>query len=616
MGTAKKKLALVYGNLPTVEEIDQFLLLAGEYDVTVITSESICGYLTQTSYFQDLRCVALPDHNDNPTYLPGLEKILKGFDTVVVKERLGMYAYQAIKAKWRNRFRLVFWCDNATPFPGEDIKTMRTVRVEANNAADAFIVQSEVVRNALIIEGVEPARIMNFKPYVEPRTQKNGKSRAKACQALGLADTNFVIAHFGQIEWEEALFDLAHALKLLEAMDKSLAARTRLVFCGIGSFSTELRDRLVQLGLDRQVIYVAPSRQAFETLLTAADCQYFANNPARDRLEGEPYRIVTAMANQVPLLAARHPLIEEYCGKHRLDFCQGSPASIAATIKKAASAKALRNNVVAKNVAAVKKTKAKVASEMTAVFAQLNGKAPTIDANAIDHQVLEAESLVFSKQYLAAIDLIESIFNHAKTHNIPTHHHANLTRLIGDSFIKLGDGDAAKNAYNQAIELDPYAAKAYIGLGTVALTRQIYDISVLNFQKAVSLAPDDEMANLGLGLAFQGLGEHNEASRWVVKALEINPENTAALYTLVQTANDRNKFTEAEAALSAYVSMHPADHNMTYTLAAIKHRIGNNVDAKTLCETLLAIDPYDDKAAALLKQIARTNRAETGESNG
>jgi hypothetical protein len=55
---------------------------------------------------------------------------------------------------------------------------------------------------------------------------------------------------------------------------------------------------------------------------------------------------------------------------------------------------------------------------------------------------------------------------------------------------------------------------------------------------------------------------------------------------------------------------------MTYTLAAIKHRIGNNVDAKTLCETLLAIDPYDDKAAALLKQIARTNRAETGESNG
>ena len=43
----QKKLALVYGTLPTAEEIDQFLLVAEDYEVTVITSESIVGYLTQ-----------------------------------------------------------------------------------------------------------------------------------------------------------------------------------------------------------------------------------------------------------------------------------------------------------------------------------------------------------------------------------------------------------------------------------------------------------------------------------------------------------------------------------------------------------------------------------------
>ena len=50
---------------------------------------------------------------------------------------------------------------------------------------------------------------------------------------------------------------------------------------------------------------------------------------------------------------------------------------------------------------------------------------------------------------------------------MPRHHRSNLLRLIGDSFTKLGDGEAGKNAYIQAIDLDPYSAKSFIGLGTV-----------------------------------------------------------------------------------------------------------------------------------------------------
>lgn len=329
-----KKLALVFGNVPTVEEIDQFMLLNQGYDITVISSESICGYLTQTSWFQDLRCVALPDHDENPSYLPGLEKVLDGYDVVVVKERLGMYAYQAVKAKWRKRFRLVLWVDNLTPFPGEDVAMMRTVRTEASNAADAFIVQSEAMRTTLLLEGIEAQRIHSMLPYVEVRAQRGGKARAKAAESLGLHDTDVIIAHFGQVEWEEDLLELVHATKLCAMNDPGLGSRIKLVFCGIGSFASDLRDRLVSVGLDRQAVYIAPSREATTTILTAADALFVANNPARDRLEGDPYRLVQAMAYQIPVLAARHPIVEEYIGKHRIDFCIGSPDSLARAIKK------------------------------------------------------------------------------------------------------------------------------------------------------------------------------------------------------------------------------------------------------------------------------------------
>ena len=599
---AQKKLALVYGTLPSVEEIDQFLLTAPDYEVTVITSESIVGYLTQTSRFDQLTCIALPDHSENTTYLPGLEKALTGFDIVIVKERLGMYAFQAVKAKWRNRFRLIVWIDNLTPMPGEDITHMRTIRTEVMNAADAFLVQTEAARQALVIEGVEAQRIVSFPPYVEPRIQRQAKARGKAVAKLGLADTDFVVAHFGQIEWEESLLDLVHAMKLLEYSDKSLAARMKIVFCGIGSFSAEIRDRLVTLGLDRQAVYVAPSRDAFQEVLTAADLLFYSPNPARDRVDGDPYRLAVATANGVPVIAARGPIVEEVIGKHRIDFCQGSPESLAKAIRKAATTQSLRIDIAAKNLQLLKNAKAKVSRNMTEVFAAVNRQTPTIDVNALDHQVLEVETQVHSKQYLAAIDVIESIF---QIKDIPIHHKANLYRLIGDCFTKLGDGEGGKQAYVQAIELDAYSSKAFVGLGTVSLTRGTYDTAVLHFQKAVSLAPDDEMANLGLGLGFQGMGELNEASRWVVKSLECNPENTAALFTLVQIAGERGKFNEVQQALATYLGLHPHDHNMLYTLAVIKFKVGDHQSAKSLVDRIVSIDPYNERAQALSQQIAR-----------
>lgn len=606
----KRKLALVFGNLPTVEEIDQFRLLAKGYDVTVVTSESIAGYLTQTSRFQDLKCVPLPDYDINPTYLPGLEKVLNEFDIVVVKERLGVYAYQAVKAKWRKRYRLVIWTDNLVSFPGEDVNQIKTVRREVTNAADLFIVQTDAAKRALLLEGVEPERITKFRPWVEKRATRTSKDKAKALEKLGFTDGDFLIVHFGQIEWEEGLFDLAHGIKLAVEENAELRRRLKIAFCGIGSFAPLLRDRLVALGVDRRVVYVAPSREAFDTLLTAADLMYVSTISSRDRLEGDPYRLLNAMANSIPVLANRAPLVEEYIGKHRFDFCTGSSESIAEAIAKCATAAALRNDIVKKNEAVFDNLyhKDKVTKEMEEIFDAMAVKTVSIEPTAIDHQVVEVEAKVATKQYMAAIDLIESIF---KIKDIPIHHRSNLYRLIGDCFTKLGDPEAGKNSYIQAAELDPYSAKAYIGLGTVGLTKGSPDIAVLHFQKAVSLAPEDEMANLGLGLAFQGMEELVEANKWVMKSLELNPENAAGIYSLVKIAHDRNEYADAEKVLRKYLTLHPSDHNMMYTLGGILFKLEQYQEVQGIMQAILKLDPADARAQALNKQVAQKLEKDT-----
>jgi tetratricopeptide (TPR) repeat protein len=316
------------------------------------------------------------------------------------------------------------------------------------------------------------------------------------------------------------------------------------------------------------------------------------------------------MANKVPVIASRNPLVEEYVGKHRIDFCPGSIESLAAAIEKAAEAKSLVNNIAAKNASTYEQrfNQDRVTRRMTTAIHDMTQRDIRRDYNAIDRAVIEVESCINTGDYLDAVDRIEMLFS---TGAVPLYHQANLLRLVGDCFTRLGDSTSAKNAYSRAINLDPFSAKAHIGLGTVALTRNSHDGAVIHFQKAVSLAPNDEMGSFGLGLAFQGLGEINEANKWVANACRLNPMNAPAVFTLVKLAFDRNSFDDARDALCRYIAQKPQDLNMVFSLAGIEFKTGNNTAAEMLLTQMLAIDPNDARAHQLLAQIRGGHEAQT-----
>ncbi|MFW7380542.1 MAG: glycosyltransferase [Oligoflexus sp.] len=614
MNAEKQKVALVIGSLPSIEEIDQFSLLSSTFDVSVISSESICGYLTENSFFQDLNCIALKDHDDNPTFLPGLEQALANFDVVVVKERLGLYSYQALKAKWRYQFRLLVWIDNLNPFPAEDVDQMRTIRQEVCHTADGFLVQSKLARSMLEMEGIEKDRIHDLKPWLATHVTRSPAARAEARSRLGLPESSLIISYMGQIEWEEGLKDLIVAAKILIDKEPSLKDRLRLVICGIGAYGSELSSIFQAFNIENCVAYYAPSRDANKAILQASDAIYLSTLPSRDRVEGDPFRILVPMAYGIPLLASRTPMMEEFCGKHRLDFCLSSSQSLAKAIRKLKTAPALIHNIVSKNQTEFAKRyeKKTAQKQMLSVFQQFAEQEASVAEGCLDHQVLEVEAKIKAQQYVDAIDIIESIF---RLDDVPLHHRANLFRLIGDCFVKLGDMDAAKNAYVQGGELDPYSAKVFIGLGTIGLMKNTTDVAVLHFQKAVSLAPDDEMANLGLGLSFQAMGELKEANRWVAKALQLNASNTAAIFTFVKLSHELGEFEECEAVLRRFLRTNPNDHNIMYSLGGIIFKLQRFDEVINLMELILATEPEDDRARQLLNHAKKAQEETTASSS-
>ncbi|NRA67964.1 MAG: glycosyltransferase [Pseudobacteriovorax sp.] len=616
MDVTKPKIGLVVGCLPSVEEIDQFLVIAEMSSFHIITSESIASYITQNSYFQDLTCIVLKDHDENPTFLPGLENVLKDYDLVIVKERIGLYAYQVLKAKWRYQFRMFIWVDNLVPFPANDVDQMRTIRTEVSSGADGFLVQTSSAKATLELEGVSKENISVVRPHVKRRFEKNAKLRGQARETLGLAEGDLVICCLGQIEWEEGLQDLIAATKLVIKKKPKYKDKIKLLICGIGSFANDLKEASLNFDADFYISYYAPTRDAVKAIIAASDAQFLSTMPGRDRIDGDPFRLLNAMTHGLPVIASRSPLVEQLTGKHRLDFCLGSPVSLANAIFKLDSASSLVADIRRKNLATVDRLfDVEGAKADFEVF--INGYRDSdikLNEHGLDHQVLEVEAKIKAKQYVAAIDLIEAIF---KSGNMPVHHRSNLYRMIGDCFVKMGDYEASKTAYITAAELDPYSARTYIGLGTICLMKNSCDIAVLHFQKAISLAPDDEMANLGLGLAFQGMNEWNESLNWISKSLQIQPENTAALFSLVKASHEVGKFDKAESALLKYLSIHPNDYNFIYSLGGIYHKTKRYEETIALMKSITDIDPRDQKAAALLKQ-AQTALEETSatSSNG
>lgn len=244
----------------------------------------------------------------------------------------------------------------------------------------------------------------------------------------------------------------------------------------------------------------------------------------------------------------------------------------------------------------------KAVEELSRVVASLLAAQKTQPTENASFVIEQIEKTVKAHQYVEAIQLISNAF---KMPGLTEMQKANLYRHIGDCFTKLGDLENGLQNYARSLELDPYNSKTFIGLGTIALQTHNYNVAVPQFQKAVSLSPRDEMANLGLGLAFEGLGELKEALNWTVRSCNLNIENTVALYNLVKLAYDLDQFNEAEEIVGRYVGLHPNDVNMKFSFGGLVFKNGKSEFARQLMEDILVLDPMNGRAHGLLAQMNR-----------
>jgi tetratricopeptide (TPR) repeat protein len=581
-----------------------------------------------------LKCKTLETTLENKSFLGGLENELKGSAVVVAVGEASLATYQALKARRSLQNRLLVWQNaprppatlglwRATPFAAlpPQMTREKTVRREVLKTCDAIIALDKEGASWAFLEEVNPQRIRRINRGVNTQIfnlDKWESNKSEIRKALGISGNDFVFLQTGPLEIDSGALDTVYAFKSLLQSHNRLAGKVKLLFCSTGSSSADVRQAVVDLQLEDHVFFLNPSDAGNKMIVgnqlspLVAACDALIHSPlapsngSPQRFLDTTYDILCGLACGLTVVSNGFGWVGEFAGRFYRTFAGGNIHSLSRSLFEAIEKRDKLANVRRAAFKAVENELAfgQAADEFQKIIVNALSGPEVQDANSTDGLFEQIEKTIAGKQYLDAIQLITKAF---QLPEISTTQRANLFRHIGDCFTKLGDLENGADNYTRALELDPYCAKSLIGLGTIALQQHNYNVAVPQFQKAVGLSPRDDMASLGLGLAFEGLGELEEARRWTSRACNLNIENSVAIFNLVKLAYDTEVFTEAEEIVARYVGQHPHDTNMIFTLGGLAFRAGKFEEAGKLMENILIHDPMNSRAHGLMAQIQKRN---------
>jgi tetratricopeptide (TPR) repeat protein len=101
---------------------------------------------------------------------------------------------------------------------------------------------------------------------------------------------------------------------------------------------------------------------------------------------------------------------------------------------------------------------------------------------------------------------------------------ATLHNKLGICHHRLGDLDAARQAYATAVRLQPDYAEAWNNLGTIDHARRAYEAAIFDYQKSAALNPTNPVVFRNLGLAFLALDDVEATLEAWSQALRLDPK--------------------------------------------------------------------------------------------
>lgn len=255
----------------------------------------------------------------------GLADLLRGADVVHAAELSFWFSWQAARLKEELGFKLVLTVWETIPF-GSAYRgaRMRRYRRALLAATDRYLATTERARDALILEGADPARISVAPPGIDV------DRFAAARTASPPTDGRHLILSIGRLVWEKGHQDLLRAVALLRTRGRD---DMRVMIVGVGPEEKRLRAAVRDLALDDVVElrgYI--DNDEMPAVYARASCLVLASLPIPPWEEQFGLVLAEAMAAHVPVVASSSGAIPEVVGSDGALFTPGDWVGLAGVL--------------------------------------------------------------------------------------------------------------------------------------------------------------------------------------------------------------------------------------------------------------------------------------------
>jgi glycosyltransferase involved in cell wall biosynthesis len=335
MPVTSRRVVVLRGHSVNPWELRSWERLGPGYDVAVLVSE---GNLYDADVA--LERVAITTVSDRFSRLPGpldtlatravgerylrLEERLRGADIVHAAELGFWFSWQAARLKSQLGYRLVLTCWETIPF-ADAYRNVRTRRYRRDvlAATDLFLAATERARDALLVEGADPARIAVAPPGIDVERFAAGRDPAPQEGRLVLS--------VGRLVWEKGHQDVLRALALLR--ERGEGADLRVLIVGTGGEGRRLRGVIADLGLeDRVELRGSVPYDELPGVYARASCLVLASLPTPYWEEQFGMVLAEAMAAHLPLVVSTSGAIPEVAGPDASYFAPGDWVGLAGVL--------------------------------------------------------------------------------------------------------------------------------------------------------------------------------------------------------------------------------------------------------------------------------------------
>ncbi|MHC4240907.1 MAG: tetratricopeptide repeat protein [Planctomycetota bacterium] len=181
--------------------------------------------------------------------------------------------------------------------------------------------------------------------------------------------------------------------------------------------------------------------------------------------------------------------------------------------------------------------------------------------------------------------------------------HYEVLQELGDCYASVGNFSQAQQYYEKAAVLSPDEADPYVGLGVVALQKNLLDDAEIAFRVACRLNANCAKAYAGFAMVAQQRADYKQAFEMYLKSLELDTDNLIALLGLFQASCQMGSFAKVIHYLEMYLDMHPGDTSVMFPLAALYMKDGKFEDSENILLNLLSLDENHKDAANLLEEV-------------